>query len=224
MAAIGTTGFIHAAVNDEFSLAQFARYCSRSIGYLYPLRDDDQNGFSQRIDQAPDYGKDYIDEALAQAEAKLKALQDATKETALAMCQTADAEQRQWREDHHQKLEKELVYVRALLKQANEWEPPTPGHSDLKALMVGQLKSAISDYQSSISYNEKELEKWLTKKVEMGTDGWPVEWTAKKAALEADVAKRKADQAEAIQRNVTAQAWLDALNLSLDGPPAEAAK
>jgi hypothetical protein len=136
------TGYTHELIKDpDMSAADFIMRCSRAMGALIMIRDDDSNApIPERFEPS-----DYHD----------KELEGATKEHNRLLALTPDEliiEAREKIDAELTRNEEWLARERkqnetfgSMLIRITKWEPPSEDHKGLKEFILDQLKTSIDD-------------------------------------------------------------------------------
>ena len=121
------------------SFRQFALGCARAFGALIEMRDAPQDA-PIKLNEVSDYSLKTVEKA----KLKLAGLAAITSETAE---KNAEAEYKVKLQTYQkQQIEQANLKARyeAMLKEVEQWNPPTPEHKGLHQLMSEQLISSIS--------------------------------------------------------------------------------
>lgn len=121
------------------SFEEFLFTCARAFGALVIMRDDPLDA------PFPDEFKpsDYHAKALQLAEADLADLKSLSSEEIEERWKREDAARQERNQSNTEKCNARAVRYDEMLTAAEEWTPPTPDHSELKAFMIDQLKQSI---------------------------------------------------------------------------------
>ena len=195
-----STGYT-SAIKDGISFEDFALHCARAFGALISLRDDPHDT------PIPDEIKpsDFYKEQLEEAEEELNKLIDITEaeadETAV---REYEAEVQSNKDRINEKNQLKLKYT-SMLKEVNNWNPPTSDHEELKSFMQRQITASI-EWDCDTSYYEE-----YTPTKQIG-----VEWLASyKKRLEQDIKRYTKKYAEEVERCAGRTEWVQALKKSL---------
>ncbi|KKN34696.1 hypothetical protein LCGC14_0791230 [marine sediment metagenome] len=118
---------------------QFALGCSRAFGALITMRDDSTDK------PIPDefLPSVYHAEALVEAKAELERVEKISLSEALDLAEEEYEAEKRHIDSAVEANSKLMAQYNAMLEQAQAWQPPTPGHNELKEFMVKQIKSSI---------------------------------------------------------------------------------
>lgn len=193
------TGYTYPLEEREVHLREFALRCSRAMGAMVHMRDEDTDAPPR-----PEKPSTYLKENLARYRSQLSEAKTMTLAQAKIL---RDAEAAEREKEKKASAERSAVLrqrYETLRAEIEAWDPPTPDHLGLKKLMLEQIAICQCDYERSYEpYMPPPAKKWLAQRIEM---------------LEEDVARTEADiekEKEHLRRN---NEWVEKLYASL--PPA----
>jgi hypothetical protein len=194
------TGYT-AAVKEGITFEQFVMRCSRAMGALVMMRDDQMDApIPERFEPS-----DYHAQKLGEAQAMLVW---ATQVPASEAAREAESEYREAVARHRRNLEESTDLrnkYNALLAQVIQWQPPTPEHQGLKDFMAQQLRETIRFDCNDDYYLEHPP-------VMLSGAAWK---EAKIATAGKDVAYHSAEHAKEVERTEGRNNWLQQLRESL---------
>lgn len=194
------TGYTH-AIKDGIDFKQFVWSCARGMGALVMMRDLPSDApIPERFEPS-----DYNRIAAEKARAELARLQGLTTEQASA--EALAAYQRELKSQESAIAENNALRVKyeAMLKNVEQWTPPTEDHQGFKAFMSEQLRESIKFDCSNRYYEEN-------KPVCKSTDSWLAETILK---AQKDIDYHEKNQAEENARTESRNQWIKALRESL---------
>jgi hypothetical protein len=197
-----------ADIAKGISFEQFAMTCARAFGALIEMR-------AEPIDKPiPDAFEpnDYHARAKEAAQKKLRDINQLSDEDVFA---EATKERQQENESQRNQIRKANELREKYTAMRNEvlaWEPPTPGHVELKQFMLQQIDESIR-FDCTITHNEFKKMHFVSETPEP-IDG--KEWRARKIGeLRKAIAYHAKGHAEEIERVNSRNAWVSALRDSL---------
>lgn len=183
------TGYTH-RIEDGISFRDFVLDCSRA--FFYP-------GDSLPKEEKP---SNYQQAAFSIAKTALKKYQEMSLEKAELEVEKNYQKDIEYRKNSMKKdRELKAKYV-AMLKQVNDWQPPTARHYKLKEFMIEQITGSI-DFDCNHSYDKpikKTAEGWLKSRIEQ---------------CETDVERQTKNWKEELERNSGNNDWVRKLYESL---------
>lgn len=192
------TGYTYPLEERDVHLREFALRCSRAMGAMIHMRDEDTDAPPRPVEPRP-YLRDRLRlyrsdlaEAKTMTLAQAKVLRDVEEQQRLKEKKTYA--------ERHAVLRRRYETLRA---EVEAWQPPTKDHEGLKKLMLDQIETCRFDYEGSYEpYMPPPAKEWLAQRIKM---------------LEEDVARAEAEieeEKEHLRRN---NEWIDKLYASL--PP-----
>jgi hypothetical protein len=198
------TGYT-ADIAKGITFQQFAMNCARAFGALVAMRDEPSDApIPERFEPS-----DYHSKKLVQLRDRLATLRALSADDAEKGAQAAhEAELAS-----HQKYIEEKADLRskyeAMLRDAQDWQPPTPEHEPLKKFMIEQIESSIGFDCDTSYYKAPEstpAAKWLEDQL--------------RGTLR-DIDYHEKEHAKEVERTNSRNAWLAALRSSLAPVSAE---
>jgi hypothetical protein len=193
------TGYT-ADIKDGISFEQFALNCAKAFGACISMRDlPADTPIPERFVASP-----YHLDQLTQARNLLRFYEGFSPEEATRKAneEFADAELNRNRRLHENKTL--LEHYQAMLRQANEWTPPSEDHAELKKFMIQQIEDSMkwddSSEYLSVPTPQLSAEEWLE---------------SKKAKALKDVEYHKKEWAAEVERTEQRNTWLQQLRESL---------
>lgn len=151
----GYTGKIYEG-KTEVSGKDFIKSCARAFGGLMHMRDEDSDAPWTLVDV--DSQIKYSQDSLARSIDRLNKLDAMTDEE---IAETIEASyQNQIKENAEAVIKQKDLKARyeKVLKEVEDWQPPTDEHISVKEFAIDQLKKSI-DYDCDYSYYEKPVTK-----------------------------------------------------------------
>ena len=192
-----------APIEKGITFKEYAMGCARAFGALIMMRDDPQNAEIPEKFEPSNYNKDEIEKESAELE-ELLAMDDATA--------TKNAEKSyQEKIDYHTKAiaKNEALHAKykAMLKEVEAYESPSPEHDEFKKFMAQQIKESIK-FDCGSTYHEEGIQ---SAKLMSGT-----EWKAEEARrLNESITRHKKYYQEELDRTNSRNEWLRKLRESL---------
>lgn len=194
------TGYT-AKIKDGITFNQFAMDCARAFGACVMLRDEPGGG-----EAIPDKFEpsDYHIKRLAEAKAALAAHEELTQEQRkkAAAKEWDDAEtKRFYYLDEAQELR---AKYKAMLRNVEAWNPPSPEHQEMKSFMREQISQSI-DFDCNEEYYSKPTPR-------LTAEAW---YAAKRAELVRTVNYHETEHAKEVERAESRTCWIQQLRESL---------
>lgn len=196
----GYTAELHDGKDITFE--EFVLACARNFGALILMRDDPKEAPIPTFEARTDYQE----QMKAEAERDLAMLRSMTDEEKHVAHAAAVAEVERQIADDVEKAQAIRDRYEAMLRQVEEWRPPTEDHQGLKDFMVQQLNE-------SIRFDCADAGKWRSLP-ESDVDLW---WQQQVWAKERTIVRCHQDIAAEIERTQERNKWVDALRRSLEG-------
>lgn len=159
------TGYT-AAIQDGITFNEYIMNCARAFGACISMRDDPSSMPIPEQIEAPTYHSGKIEES----ENRLKELKSLTTSQTEIEAQKEYEEKLKAKEDQIRKAIKIKNQYMAMIRQAQEWEPPSNDHVELKDFMIDQINRSMSDCDTSY-YKNKNIEfltgeEWKQKEID----------------------------------------------------------
>lgn len=186
---------------NDVTLRDFILRCARGMGALIMMRDDPWDAPIRTFEPSAHHAN-----AIEKTKARLDELVNMhPDEIARAAEEAHQKAYQSWRDRRDEKLALRGRYE-DMLNKVRTWQPPTPEHEGLRALMVDQLESSIK-FDCSMSYDEPPVRKpdgaWFTEQVERAQES---------------LAYHVEEDAKERQRTADRNAWVQALMEALPEP------
>lgn len=194
------TGYTY-EISKGISFDKFVLNCARAFGALITMRDDPMDAEIPDEFIPSDYHAKAIEETKKKvAYAESLTLEQAGEEATKQYKEELAAYKKRIEEAHTLKMK-----YQDMLRQVENWQPPTPDHRELKDFMVEQITSSI-DFDCSTEHLTPPIllapEKWITKTINEYL------WSLAYHTDELD---------KEISRCASRTKWVKALKRSLDG-------
>jgi len=149
------TDYIERGEITKFS--DFAKLCTRAFGAVIHMRDEslDTPYIKREVDS-------YYKERVSDVENKIKTLKDNPSEVYESYKKALSEDINLYKDEINERNSRKKI-VASLIKEANEWIPPTKEHENFKNFVLEQLKYAQTDvdtfyYETTIIDWQKELD------------------------------------------------------------------
>ncbi|MES2285803.1 MAG: hypothetical protein V4547_08965 [Bacteroidota bacterium] len=146
------TGYTAGILDGKITtFPQFAKQCMRAFGATIHMRDE--NSDVEYIKREP---SDYHTKGISKAK---KSLNDAKALIDKSIVAARKSELKKSRKYHIESIEKaksNTKKMNAILKEVNDWQPPTPEHYELKVFMIDQIVKTI-DFDCGTKYHDEYL-------------------------------------------------------------------
>lgn len=154
------TGYTNPILEGEINnIEDFAKLCARAFGALVHLRGEPLNAEYKPLEVSNHYN-----EAVELARQRIEEVNEMSNGDLIDQVKGLIETELEYHRDHLEKAKEHSDKLNALLKEAEEWTPPTDEHNNLKAFMIDQIQKTI-DADCDTSYDEEEIEK-LTNQLE----------------------------------------------------------
>lgn len=152
------TAFTHYIERGEITkFSDFAKLCTRAFGAVIHMRDEslDTPYIKREVDS-------YYKERVSDVENKIKRLKDNPSEVYESYKKALSEDINHYKDEINERNSRKKI-VASLIKEANEWIPPTKEHENFKNFVLEQLKYAQTDvdtfyYETTIIDWQKELD------------------------------------------------------------------
>jgi len=136
-------------LDKNFNFKDFAFECSRAFGALVSMRDDPMGTpIPQSLPEDTYHKKAYAKAVKILAEWKKLSKKEKEKKIKAQISRSISSTKNQMK-----KNESGNIKIRAMIKEAQKWNPPTPEHVGLKNFMIKQLFNSLENND----YYEKKI-------------------------------------------------------------------
>ena len=188
-------------IKDGATFRDFALICARGFGALVMMREESLDAPIPE-EFAP---SDYHQKELAKAEAELAKLNLLTVEAAAHLALEAYDNDVAITKGSLEVDDELMAQYEAMLRQVNQWQPPTSDHTGLKDFMIQQIESSIK-FDGHREYHLAHPPELLSGE----------EWIEKKTAgLTRDTQYHTAQHQEELERTASRNKWVKDLRGSL---------
>lgn len=208
------TGYTAGIIDGKIkNFKQFATLCMRAFGATIHMRDD---GLDAPYE--PRTPTDYHTKAIAEANDLLKKANELSDEDVVKERKEKLLADKKYYLESISKTKQNLESLDKILKDVEEYEPPTSEHTGIKDFMINQIKETLK-FDGSTRYAEERLSE-ITKELENINAA-----EVRKGMIEQankDLGYHTEEQNKELERCANSNKWVEEFLHSLDNQPVKA--